>query len=77
MLSGGLLWLNLFLGNKMNHDNVTEQIGSLALDLQSTKETLLTKLEVNISLHVVLHSRMSLLGGSKVTLGTMCILMML
>ena len=66
MLSGGLLWLNLFLGNKMNHDNVTEQIGSLALDLQSTKETLLTKLEVNISLHVVVHSIMSLLSGSKV-----------
>ena len=66
MLSGGLLWLNLFLGNKMNHDNVTEQIGSLALDLQSTKETLLTKLEVNISLHVVLHGIMSLLGVSKV-----------
>jgi hypothetical protein len=32
----------------MNHDNVTEQIGALAEDLQGTKESLLAKLEVNM-----------------------------
>ena len=52
----GLLWLNLFLGNKMNHENVTkqienvtDQIDALAEDLQVTKDTLLQKLEVNIN----------------------------
>merc|ERR1712013_88836 len=43
----GLLWLNLFLGNKMNHENVTDQIDALAEDLQVTKDTLLQKLKEN------------------------------
>ena len=33
----------------MNHENVTEQIDALAEDLQGTKDTLLAKLEVNIT----------------------------
>merc|ERR1711970_1689401 len=50
----GLLWLNLFLGNKMNHENVTEQIDALTENMQVTKDTLLEKLEENTeSLHTV------------------------
>ena len=33
----------------MNHDNVTEQIHTLAEDIQLTKDTLLGKLEVTIN----------------------------
>ena len=32
----------------MNHDNITEQIGALAEDLQMTKEALMGKLEVHL-----------------------------
>ena len=38
----------------MSHDNITEQIGALAEDLQMTKEALMGKLEVHLDTPLVL-----------------------
>ena len=44
--SGGLLWLNLLVGNKQKHENTTVQMGAIASQLEETRSSVLTKLEV-------------------------------
>ena len=45
--SGGLLWLNLFAGNEMKHENMTEQMNSVLSKLDVRNKLLILKMKIS------------------------------
>ena len=45
-IAEGIMWLNLLLGNKQNHQDLSSKLGNLSSDVNTFKETLLNKMEV-------------------------------